>query len=691
MTTRNLLLEIGLEELPARFVTSAMDQFAADVQNWLTEHRIEFGEVIKYSTPRRLAVLIKNVAETQTDIHEEARGPSKKIAYTAEGDWSKAAEGFSRGQGMTVEDIYFKEINGTEYAHIQKFIKGKSTLSLLTGLKDVLEQLSFPINMRWGSNKLRYLRPIKWIVALFGQEVIPFSITNVSTNSYTYGHRFLGKKVAITDPKDYESKLAAEYVIVDPDKRREMIISQLKEIETAQDWLIELDEQLLAEVNNLVEYPTALSGRFEEHFLNLPEDVLVTSMREHQRYFAVRNDENQLLPYFITVRNGDDNYLDVVVRGNEKVLQARLADAQFFYEEDQRVEIAEFLKRLETVVYHEDIGTIVEKMARVRSLSNGLATNLSLADEEKELVNRAAEICKFDLVTLMVNEFPELQGLMGEKYALLQGENPQVAKAIVEHYQPRYAGDKPPTADVSAVLSVADKLDTVASFFAIGVIPSGSQDPYALRRQATGVVETLLSKKWDLELEQLIDLAIKQLVAVDILQVDKATVAEQLTKFFRLRLKNKLQDLKIDHDIVEAVLASPKIGSVLSLIDRARVLQAEKVTDSFKPVAEALSRVLNIAKNHEQTAEINTKLFENDYEVQLFNKFIDISKKYETAENAKQQFNVISTLQNDINNYFDNTMVMVEDEQIRANRLNQMIALAEFIKGFAKINKVITK
>lgn len=478
MSARDLLLEIGLEELPARFVTNSMNQLAKKVSNWLAEKQITHGEVTAFSTPRRLAIFIKNVSEAQADIHEEARGPAKKIAQTDTGEWSKAAIGFTKGQGMSVDDIYFKEIKGVEYVHVNKFIEGKQTIELLPELENIVTSLTFPKNMRWANNDLRYIRPIKWLLALFGSEVIPFSITNVETSQTTMGHRFLGEQIEITEPSEYEEKLMAQYVIVNPEKRKEKIVSQLRTIERENNWVIPIDEDLLEEVNNLLEFPTALFGRFEDHFLQLPEKVLVTSMREHQRYFSVRNKEGELLPYFVTVRNGNADHLDNVARGNEKVLKARLADAEFFYEEDERTEIATALMKLQTVVYHEEIGTITDKMTRVRQLTNMLTTELSFSNEECQYAERAAEICKFDLVSQMVNEFPELQGFMGEKYALLKGENPHVAKAIDEHYQPRHADDQPPESNIGAVLSIADKLDTIVSFFAIDVIPTGSQDPY---------------------------------------------------------------------------------------------------------------------------------------------------------------------------------------------------------------------
>ncbi|HAQ08622.1 MAG TPA: glycine--tRNA ligase subunit beta, partial [Bacillus bacterium] len=508
MTKRNLLLEIGLEEMPARFITDSISQLASKVETWLSKHHIGFDRINIYSTPRRLAVLVLDVDERQEDSVEEAKGPAKKIAITDTGEWSKAAMGFTRGQGMSVDDIFFKEINGVEYAHVSKFIKGQETSGLLEELQGIVTSLTFPKNMHWADLEMRYIRPIKWLVALFGSEVIPFEIAGVKSGNVTRGHRFLGEEAEISSPEDYEEILLGQYVVADAKNRKQAIISQLERIEEENSWVIPIDEDLLEEVNNLVEYPTALYGRFEDEFLEIPSEVLITSMKEHQRYFPVKSKEGQLLPHFVTVRNGDHLHIEKVARGNEKVLRARLADASFFYKEDQKLQIETALNKLKSIVYHEEIGTIAEKSERVRELVNLLADRLEISAESKRAADRAAQISKFDLVSQMVYEFPELQGIMGEKYALLKGEAPEVAAAVNEHYMPRNAEDTVPQSLPGALVAVSDKIDTITSFFALGIIPSGSQDPYALRRQAAGIVQTLIEKRWAISLENLVGLSL---------------------------------------------------------------------------------------------------------------------------------------------------------------------------------------
>lgn len=688
--SKDLLIEIGLEEMPARFVTSSIEQLTTKIQKWFEDKKIETGEIKSYSTPRRLAILVEDVSESQLDIQEEAKGPAKIIALDADGNWSKAAMGFSRGQGLTTDDIYFKEINGVEYAHVEKFIKGQETFTLLPELKNLITSLSFPKNMRWGNEDLRFIRPIKWLLALFGTKVIPFSIAGVETGNWSLGHRFLGGKVEIPSPKEYVVTLLSQYVMVDAQERKAAILTQLQKVEEEQNWVIPIDEALLEEVNNLVEYPTVLFGRFEEEFLALPEEVLITSMKEHQRYFPVKSSEGQLLPYFVTVRNGDHQHLETVARGNEKVLRARLADADFFYKEDQRFPIEQALTKLKSIVYHEEIGTLAEKVERVRVLTNLVTTELNFAPEEKKIADRAAEISKFDLVTNMVNEFPELQGFMGEKYAIQKGEDAAVAAAINEHYMPRNADDEAPASNPGAVLAIVDKLDTISSTFAIGLIPSGSQDPYALRRQATGIVQTLLKKDWDVELETLIDLSIDLVEKANFAKLSRTELASELESFFKLRLKHTLQERGIRYDLIDAILSS-KVGVVSSFIRRAEILNRKKDEQGFKESMESLSRVMNISAKAEQPGEVDPALFESDYEHNLYQQYLALEKRESSGITEEENYTLLVGLKDAINDYFEHTMVMVEDHSIKNNRLNLMAKLASKMIKFAKFNEILVK
>lgn len=605
------------------------------------------------------------------------------------GQWTKAAAGFARGQGMMTDDIYFKEVNGVEYCYVEKHIKGMETVSLLPELKEIVAGMSFPKNMYWANEDLRYIRPIKWIAAMYGEEIIPFSVAGVSSSNWSMGHRFLGEKTEFATAKEYEEALLQQYVIADPVKRKDIILSQIKVLEEENNWIIPVDEGLLEEVNNLVEYPTALYGRFEEEFLQLPEEVLITSMKEHQRYFPVKSKDGNLLPYFVTIRNGNDQHLDIVAKGNEKVLHARLADAAFFYREDQKLAISDCLTKLEAIVYHDEIGTLAEKVNRVRKFTNQLADILAFSSEDKQLADRAAEICKFDLVTNMVNEFPELQGFMGEKYALQKGEPEGVAIAVNEHYMPRNADDSLPSTDPGALLSTAEKMDTIAAFFAIGNIPTGSQDPYALRRQASGIVQILETKGWKLDLEKLIEMAVTLIAEDGIAIQERGQLEKDILDFFKLRLKYLLQERKIRHDIVDSVLVF-KIGPVAELVEKADILQSRLSAEGFKESIEALGRVINIAVKAEG-GEIRPDLFENEWEQKLYNKFLNVRESLDANYSSKHYFELLVSMKDEITDYFDHTMIMVEDETIRRNRLNLMDSLARLIKGFADFNKINVK
>ncbi|QJC89339.1 glycine--tRNA ligase subunit beta [Bacillus inaquosorum] len=679
MSKQDLLLEIGLEEMPARFLNESMVQLGEKLTGWLTEKNINHGEVKLFNTPRRLAVFVKDVAEKQADIKEEAKGPAKKIALDADGNWTKAAIGFSKGQGANVEDLYIKEVKGTEYVFVQKFQAGQETKSLLPELSGLVTSLHFPKNMRWGNEDLRYIRPIKWIVALFGQDVIPFSITNVESGQTTQGHRFLGHEVSIESPSAYEEQLKEQHVIADPNVRKQMIQSQLEAMAAENNWSIPVDEDLLDEVNHLVEYPTALYGSFESEFLSIPEEVLVTTMKEHQRYFPVKDKNGDLLPHFITVRNGNSHAIENVARGNEKVLRARLSDASFFYKEDQKLNIDANVKKLENIVFHEELGSLADKVRRVTLIAEKLAVRLEADEDILKHVKRAAEISKFDLVTHMIYEFPELQGIMGEKYARMLGEDEAVAAAVNEHYMPRSAGGETPSTFIGAVVAMADKLDTIASFFSIGVIPTGSQDPYGLRRQASGIVAILLDRNWGISFEELLTFV----------QTDKEN---ELLDFFTQRLKYVLNAEQIRHDVIDAVLESSELEPY-SALHKAQVLEQKLGAPGFKETAEALGRVISISKKGVR-GDIQPDLFENEYEAKLFD-------AYQTAkQNLKESFSKkdyeaalasLSALKEPIDAYFDHTMVIADNETLKANRLAQMVNLADEIKSFANMNALIVK
>ncbi|QAS54159.1 glycine--tRNA ligase subunit beta [Halobacillus litoralis] len=687
--SKSVLFELGVEELPARFIDDALKQLQEKTADWLSENRIPYGEVKGYATPRRLAVKITDVEEKQPDIEEEAKGPAKKIALDDNGDWTKAAIGFSKGQGKDVEDIYFKEIKGTEYVHVNKFIQGEPTMKLLEGFGDILLGLTYPKNMRWGDRELRYARPIRWLVALYGEEVIPFSIENVSTGKTTFGHRFLGGTATVNDPEQYEDVLKEQSIIASVEDRKKTIYDQLKQLEAANNWKLIIDEDLLNEVTHLVEYPTAFSGSFSEEFLEVPEEALITSMKEHQRYFPVRSDDGVLLPYFVGVRNGDDQHLDTVARGNEKVLKARLKDAQFFYEEDQKGSIDKKMEKLSRMVYQEELGTLADKVKRVVAITGKLSEWLELDEPEKQKSLRAAEICKFDLVTQMVDEFTELQGVMGEKYARIFGEDEEVAKAINEHYMPRQANGQVPTTTIGSIVSIADKLDTIVGSISIGIIPTGSQDPYGLRRQALGILQTLNKQQWPIPVEKLIDLVHQFYFELQLPTRSEKEVHSDLHEFFRVRAAYLLKEKNIDPDVVDAVL-SRGIGIYPTTILKAELLVEKRQEPSFKPVHEALGRALKLAEKADDD-KVSPGLFKNDQEKKLYEVHQSIREEYLSYlqdGHPSEALDLLAELSEPIHSFFDATMVMAEDEKVRNNRLGLLKQIAQDVYVFADLNAI---
>lgn len=692
---KDLLLEIGLEEMPAHVVTLSRIQLEEKVIKFLDEHHLDYETVQSFATPRRLAVKVTAIPEKQADVEEEVKGPAKKIALDAEGNWSKAAQGFVRGQGVTTEDIVFKELNGVEYVYVTKFTKGQSAKEVLTKLNDVITSLTFPVTMHWANYDFEYIRPIHWIVALLDDEVISFNVLNVTTGQTSRGHRFLGDDVTFQHANEYEAKLKEQFVVVQPNERKQMIVDQANALAAEKNWQLALDEELLEEVTNLVEYPTAFVGSFDEKYLSVPDEVLVTSMKEHQRYFEVRNDQGLLMPHFIAVRNGDNVHLENVIKGNEKVLIARLEDAEFFYNEDKKLTIEACVEKLKNVTFHEKIGSIYEKMQRVALIAQIIGRKVGLSEEELEDLKRASEIYKFDLVTNMVGEFPELQGIMGEKYALLQGEKPAVATAIREHYLPTSSEGELPETAIGAVLALADKLDSVFSFFSVGMIPTGSNDPYALRRQTYGVIRIIEDKGWTFPLVQLqteVDEAVNQDVEKYgvLLNEGQAEVVE----FVKARLRQLLMTKNVRHDIIDAVVSAEQ-ADLSKLFASANILKSRFEDQDFKPSMEALTRVINLAKKGQEllgdTEEgIDPSLFENKAEKELYQAVNDLSEAFATRTIA-ENYEALVNLRPLIDAYFNETMVMVEDEKVKQNRLKQLMQIAKMALSIASLDLLIVK
>ncbi|MFB5677280.1 glycine--tRNA ligase subunit beta [Paenibacillus terreus] len=689
--SKDLLFEIGLEEVPARFIPAAIAQLKERMTQWLDGSRIAHGVVEGYATPRRLAVLVRDVAEKQEDVQEEVKGPSRKIAQDEQGNWSKAALGFARSQGVDPEQFTFKELGGVEYIYATKSSVGVPTSEVLAeGLTGILHAMTFPKFMRWASYDFKFVRPIRWLVAMYGTDVIGLEIAGVKAGNVTRGHRFLGQDAEIAEPAAYVETLRGQHVIADIEERQRMILEQIEALAAEKEWKIAVKDDLLEEVLFLVETPTVLFGTFDPSFLSIPQEVLITSMREHQRYFPVLDDKGELLPYFVTVRNGGKDSLDVIAKGNEKVLRARLSDAKFFYEEDQKLEIKDAVSKLESIVFHEELGTVGDKVRRVRRIADMLAQKLGAPADTVESVSRAADICKFDLVTQMVYEFPELQGVMGEDYARKAGEKEEVAKAVFEHYQPRFAGDDAPSTLAGAIVSIADKLDTITGCFSIGIIPTGSQDPYALRRQAAGIVQIVLERGLSVGLSDLFGIALDIHQNYGNMKRSSEEVRKDLYEFFGLRVKKLLSE-SLRYDVVDAVL-SAGYDDVASVVARGSALMdAVQTGEAFKNTVESFNRVGNLAAKAVH-ASVNPEVFAESEEKNLYAAWQDVHQPYLDALSRRQAAEALALagqLTGAVTSFFDSVMVMAEDEGVRNNRLALLAAIQGDLKQFADFSKLV--
>lgn len=690
--TKSLLLEIGLEELPAQYVRTSSEQLATRVEDFFKQENLSFESVEAFATPRRLAVRVNGLEEEQEDCVEIFKGPSLAIAQK-DGAWTKAAEGFVRGKGLTTDDIYVETIKDVEYIHVKQLLQGKSTKEVVKKLSSVITDMKFPVTMRWADHTFEYLRPIHWIVALYGEEVIEeIQVLDVKAGRVSRGHRFLGKDTEIATPEQYEKALAEQFVIVNQDERKALVRKQIEELAAKNAWIVPIDEELLEEVSSILEYPTAFAGTFDEKYLVVPEPVLVTSMKEHQRYFVVYNAQGELQPYFISARNGNDYMIENVAKGNQKVLTARLEDALFFYEEDKKVPMTAFLKKLETLNFHAKIGSMTEKMNRVQLLVGRIASELNLDAKDIQTAQRAAAIYKFDLVTNMVGEFPELQGIMGEIYAKNYGETPEVARAIREHYMPISADGELPSSVPGALLAIADKLDTFLSFTAAGMLPTGSNDPYALRRQVMGLVQIVEAFDWHLEIEEFAKLLLG-LDYAEFIEDKKEDVQAFVLGFIRERLAQRMTTVTKRHDIIEAVLNSNS-KSVPEQMKAVAVLEKEVSNAAIKDITEALNRVINIsAKGFAEarhSSEYSLDKVKTESERQLVESIATLRKDFENYS-AQEKIAAFASITPKIHEFFNENMVMVDNEEIRTNRLRFLRELALMILEFADFTELIVK
>ena len=667
---KDLLFEIGAEEIPAGFMPNILGQLKTLAETKLNDAHLPFESIATYGTPRRLALIVKGLADTSAEISERHKGPSASIAYDADGNATKAAIGFARGKGLDVADLVVED----GYIYAETKTAGVPAKDIVTDmLPQLITGLNFPKSMHWGNLDAKFVRPVRWLVALLDEEVIPVEFATVKSGNVTRGHRFLGAdEITIKNAASYVDTLKENFVMVDQDARRELISKQLHDMAASKNASIVWDDDLLEEINYLVEWPTALCGGFEESYLALPDAAIITPMKDHQRYFPLVDQDGKLLPMFLTVRNGSDHSIEVVQAGNERVLRARLDDAQFFFNEDRKKPLIDRQDGLTKIVFQEGLGNLADKTERLLTLGRVFSEECELHEDARVVLERATELAKTDLTTGMVTEFTELQGVMGKEYALLDGESPEVAEAIFEQYLPRFAGDVLPQTEAGKVLSIIDKIDNIVATFSRGLIPTGSQDPYALRRQTIGILNILLNSEWNISLRPII---VESMNLLNVPADKQDELLGQVEEFITLRLKNIFLDREVPHHVIDLLLSNNEL-SVADAEGLVKALLANRIDENVELV-QAFTRMYNLVKDVTYTG-VDESLLKEEAERALYEMATKASEASIDAWDKNDYDAVVAvpaTLVPAINKFFEDVMVMDKDEAIKANRL-QLVRLA---------------
>jgi glycyl-tRNA synthetase beta chain len=686
---KELLLEIGTEEIPAEFLPKTLKDMEEIFGRELSQKRIRHGEIRTMATPRRLVLYVRNVAERQEDQVIEKLGPAKRVSFDEKGNPTKAALGFVKGQGIDISEVETIVTEKGEYIGARKKIVGGATKSLLADiLKNFILSIPFQKSMRWMNLEIRFARPIHWILAVFAGEIVPFKLENIESGNRSHGHRFMNPgSFEVRDFADYMKKTREHFVIVDPDERNKIILEEIEKAAKGVSGKVVHMDDLLEEVNFLVEYPTAVCGSFDRDFLELPKDVLITTMVEHQKYFPVTDNKGKLLPHFVTVNNTLAKDPSVVARGNEKVIRARLADARFFFREDQKIPLERHFEELKNVVFHSLLGTSYEKVGRFRELAAYIVGKVNPA--LKTTVDRAACLAKADLETQMVYEFPDLQGIMGREYALLAGEDPVVAKAVYEHYLPTSAGGNLPETDEGAIVSIADKIDTICGFFGVNQIPTGTADPFALRRQALGIINIILAKGYPLKLDDLVDRSL--VILQDKLKRLPDETKKDVLEFFKGRFENQLIAQGYSYDVVDSVLATD-ISDLAGSLKKIEAMVIFRKRPDFEPLAIAFKRVCNIIKNFKD-GTVRPELFADEAEKSLYRAYLEI-RETALSRMAKGDYEdalvEMARLRKPVDDFFEAVLVMAEDEKVRFNRLSLLETISSLFYRVADFSRIVT-
>ena len=690
MIKNKYLFEIGVEELPANYILPAIDFMVNYFSNQLQNHKIKFESIEKYSTPRRLTIIIRNLPNRQKDSQKEIIGPPKKIAFDSNRNFNQVGLGFLKKQNLSKKDIVIKKLKKGEYLSATKVIKGKITEEILKQISiEIIGKIQFPKTMRWSENSISFARPIRWILAIFNQNILDFQFGNIRSNSFSFGNRFenLHNKLTINSIDGYKSKLEKHFVIVEREKRKKIILNQLNETASKVNGIPANNPELVETVTDLVEFPSPVLGEFDKDFLELPAEVLKTTLSETQKCFSLYNKKGNLLPNFICIANSNPKTIQKVKYGNERVINARLSDAKFYFETDKKTKLVDRIEITKKTTFQKKLGSYFDKTERMKELSKFLAKNLNF---EAKKIARAIQLSKTDLTTLMLGEkeYTKLQGFIGWQYALNDKENDEVAKAIFEQYLPRYKDDILPETQTGIALSLVDKMDTICGCFSIGLIPSGSSDPLALRRAGNGIIRILDKHNLPISIIKFIE---KSLTSFEKISKDEHSAASKLLDFFSQRVKKHLENYKIEYDVIDAVMESG-FANISDTILRAKNLQNLKSKDEFRKLIIGFKRVANILSSSKNVNKLDTKLFEKNEEISLYKKMNNLAPKYQKyveSQNYQKALNMLISLKDDIDDFFDNVMVMVKDEKIRENRMALLRLLNGHFVKIADLSKIV--
>jgi len=685
-----LFLEIGAEEIPARFMSLALDYLEKEIPSFLKKNRIQASEPRVMGSPRRLVISFDEVGNQQEDIVETHFGPNVKLAYDEKGAPTKSALGFARGKGIDPSQLTLEKTPKGEVvcARIEK--TGQPTATILNDFFPILiSKIPFPKKMRWGNRETPFIRPLHWIVALFESKPLNFSYEGIPSTDISRGHRFMHSDFfKVNGMDDYLKSFEKYFLMIDPVVRKKSIVDQITSLANEVGGSVELDLELLEEVNYLVEYPFAIRGNFEKQFLELPRELLITTMKYHQKYFSLKNKHGDLLPYFITISNVQPGPGGEILRGNERVLRARLQDARFFFDEDRKKRLEDFVELLKDVTFQKSLGTSYEKVNRIVALTEFLATEV--CPEQIKQASRAAWLCKADLVTQMVYEFPELQGIIGGYYADHSGEDPEVGLAIKEHYRPAFSGDSPPSSPVGSIVSIADKLDTILGCIGVGLLPSVSEDPSGLRRHSLGIIQTIISQNWQVSLDALIQKGINLLKDKTKLTSDEIHMHTQI--LFSQRYKTILIGEEYPYDAIDAVL-SANIDSLVDVRQKVVALSDLKKQPYFEPIAITFRRVVSIL-NEESDGDIQTSLLSEPAEKKLYDEYRRVKEPVENHLSKKQfpqALEKIVEIKETVDEFFAHIMVMTKEDELRKNRLRLLKHISLLFSNIADFSKIVLK